>query len=139
MRIRPPLLLVLLLVLVARPGQTASTRTARISVAVAARDLAAGERVTEADIAQVLVSEEWMTTSLVRSDSRQDMVGQRLLLPMLKGDPFVWNLFKTSTDSTLRDGCTQAARTSGTASEQVARARQLVIEGKRSTTPRRGK
>ena len=139
MRTRPLLLLVLLLVLVAQPGQTASARTARISVAVAARDLAAGELVAEADIAQVLVSEEWMTTSLVRSDSRQDIVGQRLLLPMVKGDPFVWTLFKTSTDSTLRDGCAQAVRTPGTASEQVARARQRMVEGKRSTSPRRGK
>ncbi|NMO15772.1 hypothetical protein HPC49_03440 [Pyxidicoccus fallax] len=130
---RRHVLLMLALLLPTMPGAGAGepARQAKVTVMVAVRDLAVGEMVTEADIAEVQVDREWVTTSVVGAEVRQYIVLQRVLHPVLKGDLFTWNLFETTWDSKLREGCTQAVGTSGTALEQVSRARQVVLQKQR--------
>jgi Flp pilus assembly protein CpaB len=122
----------LVAVLGAKPGkEPRAPAPEQVSVTVAVRDIAAGERVTEADVTDVLVSTEWVTTSYVKSDSRQYIIGQRVLLPVMKGDLFAWNLFETTADSTLRERCASVTSQPATAAEQVARSRQVLLERQR--------
>ncbi|WNG45194.1 hypothetical protein F0U60_14570 [Archangium minus] len=122
-----PLLVILL---GARPekGARRAPTPERVSVIVAMRDLATGERVTEADVANIQVSKEWVTSSFVQWDSRQYIIGQRVLLPVMKGDLLSWNLFETTSDTTLRERCASATGQPATAAEQVSRARQTLVE-----------
>lgn len=119
----------LVVVLGARPEkEPRASAPEQVSVTVAVRDIATGERVTEADVTTLLVSREWVTSSLIQSDSRQYIIGQRVLLPVMKGDMLSWNLFETTFDSTLRERCASATGQPGTAAEQVSRARQTLVE-----------
>ncbi|QRK04204.1 hypothetical protein JQX13_28475 [Archangium violaceum] len=119
----------LVVVLGARPEkERQSSAPEQVSVTVAVRDLATGELVTEADITNVLVPREWVTSSLIQSDSRQYIIGQRVLLPVMKGDLLSWNLFETTADPTLRERCASATGQPETAAEQVSRARQTLVE-----------
>lgn len=129
---RPHHLLMLVPLLVvslgAQPGKEPKDSTPeQVSVTVAVRDIAAGERVTEADIADVLVPKEWVTSSYVKPDSRQYIIGQRVLLPIMKGDMISWNLFDPSS-SPLTGSCARASGQPATAAEQVARSRQILLE-----------
>ncbi|MFY0565218.1 SAF domain-containing protein [Archangium lansingense] len=120
----------------ARPGkEPRAPAPEQVSITVAVRDIAAGERVTEADFTDLLVPKEWVTTSLVKPDSREYIIGQRVLLPVMKGDLISWSLFETTRDSTIRESCASASGQPATAAEQVSRARQVLLERQRQGTP----
>ena len=109
-------------------GAKPPARPAQATLLVATRDLAVGEVVTEADVAELQVDKEWAPPSLVGADSKQYILNQRLVHPMLKGDTFMWALFETTKDSTPRERCARAAALPRTALEQVARSRQVLLE-----------
>jgi hypothetical protein len=138
MRSHPLLLLAPLLValLGAKPAKPSrAPAPEQVSVIVAVRHLAVGELVTEADVAEVQVPKDWATTSLVKPDSRQYIIGQRLLLPVMKGDLISWNLFETTRDPAIRERCASASAQPETAMEQVVRARQVLLTRQRQDAP----
>ncbi|WP_164007034.1 SAF domain-containing protein [Pyxidicoccus trucidator] len=119
------------LLLGAQPGKKPGAAPEQVSVTVATRDLAVGEVVKEADLAAVQVDKQWATGSVVQTESRQYILGQRLLHPVLKGDLVTWMVFETTKNPALHDRCAQAVALPESALEQVQRARQLLLERKR--------
>lgn len=138
MRSRHLLLLAPLLVFVlgARPGkEPRAPAPEQVSVLVAVRDLAVGERVTGADFTEVQVSKEWASSSIVKPEFREYILGKPVLLPVMKGDLISWSLFEITLDSTLHESCARVSGPPSTAAEQVSRARQLLLERPRQDAP----
>lgn len=118
----------LVVVLGAKPEKEAkASDPERVVIVIAMRDMAAGERVTWEDVAQILVPREWVTTSYVKPDSVSFIIEQQVLLPVMKGDVLTWSLFETS-KSPISASCAKATGQPATAAEQVARSRQVLLE-----------
>lgn len=64
-----------------------------VPVVVAGRDLAPGEAVAFTDVAQRSVPEQLATSAVVRPDSTTYVIGQKLSVPVQKGEPLRWAFF----------------------------------------------
>ena len=96
-------------------------------IVIAARDLAAGAKVTAADLQRVHISKKWATGSQIKADSVSYILDQPLAVPVLKGGVLLWQMFGAPTDSAPGEACARLVRQSKTAVEQVAAARQAVL------------
>lgn len=105
----------------------APPKAAPVSVLVVVRDLAAGERISKADVAELPIAAEWVTGALVKPNEGQYVFGQRLRLPALKGDLLTWTLIGLEPDPTIQARCVELTRPPATAAEQIARSRQAVL------------
>ena len=122
------LAMICLLSLNVAAGDPSRLAPADVEVVVAARDLAAGETVTSADLAKRTIPAKLITSSMVKIDSAQYIVSQRLQLPVLKGGILTWGHFEMSSNHAILDGCLEAEKLPSTAIEQIARARQAVLQ-----------
>ncbi|MBX7097695.1 MAG: hypothetical protein K1X89_08285 [Myxococcaceae bacterium] len=66
-----------------------------VPVVVAAVDLAEDTVVTFDMISQRSVPEQFVTGSVVKPDSASYIVNQKILVPVLAGDPLLWSQFET--------------------------------------------
>lgn len=66
-----------------------------VPVVVAAVDISENTVVTFDMISQRAVPEQFVTGSVVKPDSASYIVGQKLLVPVLAGDPLLWSQFET--------------------------------------------
>jgi Flp pilus assembly protein CpaB len=98
-----------------------------VAVVIATRDLAAGETVTLEDVSQRRLPAEWATTSSVKPDSANDIINQRVNLPVMKGDILYWSFFEVVRSDESQDRCRQLTQSGKSAVEQLARARQVVL------------
>jgi len=94
-------------------------------IVVVLRDLPQGEKVQQDDLEQRQVPAQWVTSSYVKPEERQYVVGQELALPLLAGDPVQWTAFDVQTRYGTR--CLEAMRSGETAEAQVSRHRQAVL------------
>lgn len=67
-----------------------------VPVLVANVDLSEGTVVTPETLSQRSVPEQFVTPSVVKPDSAQILVGQRLQVPVAAGDPLQWTQFDTA-------------------------------------------
>jgi pilus assembly protein CpaB len=67
-----------------------------VPVVVAAADLPEGTTIGLESISQRAVPEQFVTSSVVRPDSTEYVVNQRLLVPVQAGDPLLWTQFEAS-------------------------------------------
>jgi pilus assembly protein CpaB len=65
-------------------------------VIVAAQDMPEGTVVTTDMISERAVPEQFITSSVVRPDSVQYLVNQKILVPAQAGDPLLWTQFEAS-------------------------------------------
>lgn len=77
----------------------------------------------------------WVTSSLVKPEFREYVLGKPVLLPVMKGDLISWSLFEITLDSTLHESCARVTGQPAAAAEQVSRARQLLLERPRQDAP----
>ena len=98
-----------------------------VAILIAARDLAIGQKVTEQDVLEIKIPSAW-TQNVVRADSRQYIIGQSVQLPVLTRDMLTWSSFELTHEKGLVSDCAQAVGLPPSATEQVARLRQLFIE-----------
>jgi hypothetical protein len=106
----------------------AKERGKLLPVVFAARDIAAGETLTFDMIAQRVVPESFAaTTSIVKPDSASYIVNQRLNFPVLEGDAMLWSFFETTTDKATTTACDEAVKLPGSARQQLATLRTLVL------------
>ena len=99
---------------------------ARVRIFVAARDLPAGTVLKREDVEERSVPEAMVTRSLLNPASVAYLVDQRLVLPMLAGDPVQVPFFE-SLHVEAYQACAKLEREDVSAAQQVARARHLVI------------
>lgn len=97
-----------------------------VPIVVATRDLPAGSTVTFDDLSQRSVPAGLVTSSVVRPDSAAYINNQKLLLPVLAGDPMQWSFFE-SLHGDLLEACEKLSGEDTSAEQQVARARQIVL------------
>ncbi len=67
-----------------------------VPVVVAATDMAEGTVVTFDMISQRQVPEQFVTSSVVKPDSANYIVNQKVLVPLQAGDPLLWSQFETT-------------------------------------------
>ena len=67
-----------------------------VPVVVAAVDISGGTPLTFEMISQRSVPEQFVTASIVTPDSAAYVVNQKLLVPVLAGDPLLWTQFETA-------------------------------------------
>lgn len=67
-----------------------------VPVIVAAQDVPEGTVVTYEMIAQRPIPEQFQTSSVIKPDSANYIVGQKVLVPLQTGDPLLWSQFETS-------------------------------------------
>ncbi len=67
-----------------------------VPVVVAAADIAEGSILAYEMIAQRPIPEQFVTSSVVKPDSVQYVVNQKVLVPIQAGDPLLWTHFETS-------------------------------------------
>ncbi len=67
-----------------------------------------------------------MNSSVVKPDSATYIVNQKLMLPVLAGDPVQWSFFEMSLNKSL-DSRAKLEGEDASAEQQVARARQIVL------------
>ncbi|MFL5320479.1 MAG: Flp pilus assembly protein CpaB [Myxococcaceae bacterium] len=67
-----------------------------VPVTVAADDIPEGTIVTYEMVSQRAVPEQFITSSVVKPDSAQYIVNQKVLVPLQKGDPLLWSQFETT-------------------------------------------
>ncbi len=67
-----------------------------VPVVVAAADLPEGTQVTLDLVSQRAVPEQFVTSSVVRPDSTDYVLNQRLLVPVQAGDPLLWTQFESA-------------------------------------------
>lgn len=125
---KPLRMLVPVLLFALTGGAAPPSEEAKGFVMVAVRDLAAGERVQEQDLTQVQLPPEWRSKGLIDPAGLKYILGQPLQLPALKGDVLSWSMFETRRDTSHSDACAKALGRPRSAEEQVARARQVVLE-----------
>jgi Flp pilus assembly protein CpaB len=70
-----------------------------VPVIVAAQDIPEDSVVTYDVISQRVVPEQFVTRSVVKPDSAQYIVKQRLLVPVQKGDMLLWSQFATQSQA----------------------------------------
>lgn len=97
-----------------------------VAIVLAGRDLPAGSTVTFDDIRQRHVPEVLVTSSVVRPDSASYIVNQKLLVPVLAGDPMLWAFFVTGHKDTFTL-CEKLQSEDTSAEQQLARVRQSVL------------
>jgi Flp pilus assembly protein CpaB len=66
-----------------------------VPVVVASQDIPEKTAVTYDMISQRSVPEQFVTNSVVKPDSATYIVNQRILVPVLAGDPLLWSQFET--------------------------------------------
>ncbi|MBX7098612.1 MAG: Flp pilus assembly protein CpaB [Myxococcaceae bacterium] len=93
-----------------------------IPVVVAAVDIAEGQVVTFDMVSQRSVPEQFVTSSVVKPDSANYVVNQKVLVPVQAGDPLLWSQFET----------TKAAERLSTKVQKKARA--ITIDAGKSTS-----
>lgn len=69
-----------------------------VPVVVAGRDFEPGETVPFTDVAQRSVPEQLVTSSMIRPDSTAYVIGQKLSVPVRKGEPMRWAFFAAATE-----------------------------------------
>ncbi len=67
-----------------------------VPVVVAAQDIAEGTVVSFDMISQRSVPEQFVTSSVVKPDSANYVVNQKVLVPLQAGDPLLWSQFETT-------------------------------------------
>lgn len=67
-----------------------------VPVLVASDNVAEGTVITYDMIAQRAVPEQFVTSSVIKPDSANYIVGQKILVPLQGGDPLLWSQFETS-------------------------------------------
>ncbi len=67
-----------------------------VPVLVAAQDIADGTLITQDMINQRSVPEQFVTSSVVKPDSWNYIVNQKILVPVQAGDPLLWTQFETT-------------------------------------------
>jgi pilus assembly protein CpaB len=67
-----------------------------VPVVVAATDIPEGTVVTFDMISQRQVPEQFVTSSVVKPDSANYVVNQKVLVPLQAGDPLLWSQFETT-------------------------------------------
>ena len=67
-----------------------------VPVVVAAQDIPEGTVVTFDMISQRQVPEQFVTSSVVKPDSANYVVNQKVLVPLQAGDPLLWSQFETT-------------------------------------------
>jgi Flp pilus assembly protein CpaB len=97
-----------------------------VPIVLAARDLPAGTTVTFDDIRQRAVPAALVTSSVVKPDSASYIVNQKVLVPVLEGDPMLWSFFETTHGDTLKL-CEKFQSEDTSAEQQVARVRQIIL------------
>ncbi|RKH07635.1 SAF domain-containing protein [Corallococcus carmarthensis] len=123
-----PRMLVPVLLFALTGGAAPPSEEAKGFVLVSVRDIPAGEQVQEQDLTEVPLPPEWRSEGLINPSGRAYIVGQRLQLPVLKGDIFAWALFENRRDMSFSESCVKALGWPRDAAEQVARARQVLVE-----------
>src|SRR5438105_4565897 len=100
-----------------------------VSIVVASVDIPAGTVVTFDMISQRKVPAAVVTSSIVKPDSASYVVNQKIVFPVLAGDALYWSEFETTKDKVAASTCARVMpAASGTAPEQVARARTVALE-----------
>ena len=66
-----------------------------VPVVVAAQDISADTIVTMEMISQRSIPEQFVTSSVVKPDSANYVVNQKVLVPLQAGDPLLWSQFET--------------------------------------------
>jgi pilus assembly protein CpaB len=92
-----------------------------VPVVVAAQDVPEGTVITFDMISQRSVPEQFVTSSVVKPDSANYVVNQKVLVPLQQGDPLLWSQFET----------TKAAERLSTKVQKKGRA--ITIEAKATT------
>ncbi len=67
-----------------------------VPVVVAGQDISEGTVITYEMVSQRAIPEQFVTSSVVKPDSANYVVGQRVLVPLQAGDPLLWSQFETS-------------------------------------------
>jgi len=67
-----------------------------VPVVIAAVDIEEGTVVTMDLVQQRTMPKRYVTTSIIQPDSASYVIGQRLLVPVQKGDPLLWTQFETT-------------------------------------------
>ena len=67
-----------------------------VPVVVAADSVSEGTIITYDMISQRPVPEQFVTSSVIKPDSANYVVGQKVLVPLQAGDPLLWSQFETS-------------------------------------------
>jgi Flp pilus assembly protein CpaB len=70
-----------------------------VPVVLAAQDLPEGAVISLDAIAEKAIPEQFVTASVVRPDRASEMLGVKLLAPLMAGDPIRWRDLATSIDS----------------------------------------
>ncbi|QRK04202.1 hypothetical protein JQX13_28465 [Archangium violaceum] len=84
--------------LVRKAEREARLRWALVPVIVPQRDFAPGEVLKLDDLAQRSAPEQLVTSSMVRSDSAANLVGQALTVPVQAGEPLRWAFLAAATE-----------------------------------------
>lgn len=93
-----------------------------VPVVVAAQDIPEGTVISFEMISQRSVPEQFVTSSVVKPDSANYVVNQKVLVPLQAGDPLLWSQFET----------TKAAERLSTKVQKKGRA--VTIEAKSTTS-----
>lgn len=109
------------------------TESQYAEVLVAARDLPVGSVVTFDDLMVRKLTKGYLSTSVVMAEVADFINGQKVLLPILKGDLVHWSFFSLPDPvaKEIRERCPETKGNDTSAEEQVARARQVVLSRKR--------
>lgn len=67
-----------------------------VPVLVASDSIGEGTVITYDMISQRAVPEQFVTSSVIKPDSANYIVGQKILVPLQAGDPLLWSQFETS-------------------------------------------
>lgn len=67
-----------------------------VPVVVAAQDIPEGAQITIDMISQRSVPEQFVTASVVKPDSANYIINQKVLVPLQAGDPLLWSQFETT-------------------------------------------
>jgi len=106
---------------------SAAPPEATMEIVVATRDLPAGTLLKSTDVATRSVPRALVTASLIPPGSLTYLVDQRLLLPMLAGDPLQWGFFESHHVEAYQ-ACAPLENEHASAQQQVARARQILLK-----------
>jgi len=121
------LVLVAALALASCSEALARDATREVMLLVAARDLRAGDTLQLTDLAQRAFPAELATKSMVRPEAASYLLGALVQFPLLKDDLLRWPLFETVYARAYAEQCQGVTASAGeTASDQIARARQVV-------------
>jgi Flp pilus assembly protein CpaB len=98
-----------------------------VRVLVASRDLAAGETLRAEDMTEAEVPARWATSAVVKPDSVDYVVSQRLNSPVLRGDMIRWSAILIGGAAEF-EACHKVVGEPGSAAQSVARSRRRILE-----------